>query len=233
MALLKPAKSQWFAPWKRHDITRKENPESSEHAVFEPRSHPSNVAQQNPKGWPATWSRFLVCLAFPTSFLRQLDFMIPREVPQENLEREQSGPREQNYCSLVFLCALDFGLSLCSRPHPFPQRQCFRCSPIYHPGLPTPGKVMLESPVVAPPALPPAASFTKLPRTEYHQDLCPSVNCSWNQLRGSPLLKVKRKMERLQVDSSCNCICLILLGKQVKYGVEGIKLSENASEQLF
>lgn len=74
------------------------------------------------------------------------------EVPQEGLEREQGSPREQSYCWLVFLRSLDCGISLCSSPYPLPHLAYFRCSPIYHPALPTPGKAMLGSLVVPPPA---------------------------------------------------------------------------------
>lgn len=39
-------------------------------------------------------------------------------------------------------------------------------------------------------------------------------------------------MERLP-GRSYVCMCRVLLGKQVKYEVEGIKFFENTSEQLF
>lgn len=135
----------------------KENPKSPEHAGFGPHSHPSNAAQQILNKMAGNLEHVFDWLATPQTLPQATGVHDSQRGPSKkgSLEREQNSPREQKHCWLFFLCALNLDIFLYTHDTS---------------GAPlstTPGKVMVESLVVIPQGLPPAASSTKLLRLEY------------------------------------------------------------------
>lgn len=109
--------------------------------------------------WQMAQSRFLLCLAFPTPFLRQLGFMIPREVPQEcstgNKIVQESRTTAGYFSCVTWILLIPLQLSTSSSTPTMLQVLTY---------LPTPRKVVLESLVL------PALGFLLLPVSQDSQE---------------------------------------------------------------
>lgn len=219
-----------FQGWKRHDVTRKKNPESSERAVFDP--HPSYVAQQNLSKMANVSEQVSALFGIAHPLPQTAEFHDSQRGSTGVFHREQSSPRKQNYCWLLFLCNLDFGYPFAtvhillyahhaSGAHLSTTQLCPHCS--------RSGWSLWCS-------LPWASSCCQFLKTPKNRVSLRSLSLCQLWLESTEgLIHVKGQEEDGETAGGYLLQLYMphFLGDQVKYGVGGIKFSENASEQFF